>query len=418
MAVSGRVPMPRWAALCFFIALAVSPCAAAEVGIGVQAGANFARLDVSPLDDWLEMSTHSYAVAGAVIDAPLGEHLSLRLEPTLLRTGSEYRYSPDLLFEIADAAESIRLSYINLPVLVRVSARRGWARPYLVAGPELGYLLRARVHTTTRDRSVSKNGRDFFKKLDFGLALGGGVVVPAGGPSVFVEARGSLGLWGIAQRGGLQRWEARRLLVGAGVTLPVGHVGEETTRPGGEPRPAPERRGFWLRFGMGHGSKAVWCPIPDSCDVGDGPSDAAPRRAGGASGYVAAGWAVNTRLMLGAELLGWSGRQVGGQVDGRIGAFLATVQYYPVLRSGFFLKGGVGVAFYSADLGLLAEPETYRHFAQSAGIGYDMPIGRKVSLTPAIGVMRSSPTRVTTSFGALAPAKHNQVDATLAITIH
>jgi hypothetical protein len=414
----GRVLIPGWAPLWFFIVLAVSPCASAEVHIGVQAGANFARLDVAPPDDWLEMSTHSYAVPGAVLDLPLGEHLSLRLEPTLLRTGSESRYSPDLPFELADAAESIRLSYMELPMLLRVSSRRRWARPYLVAGPELGYLLRARVHTTTRDRSVSKNSKDSFKKLDFALALGGGLVVPAGGPSVFVEARGSLGLWGIVQRGGLQRWEARRFLVGAGVTLPVGHVGVETTRPGGEPHPAPERRGFWLRFGMGHGSKAVWCPMPGSCDVGDGHLDAGPKRVGGASGYVAAGGAVSTRLMLGAELLGWSGRQVGGQLDGRIGAFLATVQYYPIVRSGFFLKGGAGVAFYSADLGFLVEPETYRHFAQSAGLGYDIPIGSKVSLTPAIGVMRSSPTRVTTQLGALAPARHNLVDATLAITIH
>src|SRR6266540_3000097 len=162
----------------------------------------------------------------------------------------------------------------------------------------------------------------------------------------------------------------------------------------------PQRRdGFWIGFGLGYGSANV------SCD-------------GGVTGFVKLGGAPSRNLLIGGAINGWT--HSSGGVNETIANLTASVYYYPPATGGLFVTGGLGFSTYYVD----TDPEvsaTGRGF--TGGVGYDIRVGRNVSLTPAVNFV----------FGALedfdAPApgggvvratgwKQNVIDFGLGVTFH
>src|SRR5262249_31592344 len=84
--------------------------------------------------------------------------------------------------------------------------------------------------------------------------------------------------------------------------------------------------------------------------------------------------------LLGFESDAWVKNQ--DQVTVTLGTAVAAVRYYPSVTGGFFLKGGVGLAEWSASAG--GNRESHDGFGLLAGVGVDLPVGRKVSLTPTV----------------------------------
>ena len=124
------------------------------------------------------------------------------------------------------------------------------------------------------------------------------------------------------------------------------------------------REGFWFNGGLGYG----WL----GCQGGFG-------REGGFSGGLSAGGAVSPRVLLGVGTSGWyksvdGVTLTGGTLDGRI-------RFYPVLRSGFFLTGGLGLGNLSLGVNGFGSETEYRVGALF-GVGWDLRVGRNVSLTP------------------------------------
>jgi len=141
-------------------------------------------------------------------------------------------------------------------------------------------------------------------------------------------------------------------------------------------RPAPSqaqhpqtRQGFGISFGFGAGSAVFTC---DDCPADWGGT--AP------SGYFRIGGYLSPSVMLAGESNGWS------DPDGAsIGAVLAVVQWYPMVASGLYLKGGAGYAYADAmDLGV--DPPT--GFGISLGAGYDLRVARNFALTPYVSYLR------------------------------
>jgi hypothetical protein len=122
---------------------------------------------------------------------------------------------------------------------------------------------------------------------------------------------------------------------------------------------APERSGFWANVGLGYGSLG--------CDDCSG-------REGGLSGNLALGGTVNDRLLLGVGTTGWV-KEVGGE-NLTAGTFDLRMRFYPVRTSGFFITGGIGAGSVSyAD-------ENEVGLGVVIGLGWDLRIGRNISLTP------------------------------------
>lgn len=131
------------------------------------------------------------------------------------------------------------------------------------------------------------------------------------------------------------------------------------------PQPSQAREGLWFNAGLGYGSLG--------CDI-------CTDTAGGGSGGLSFGWTINERLRLGFGTTGYY-RSFENSVAVSASTLDALVLFYPVRTSGFLVTGGVGVGTISAAArGLGSASET--GVGVVLGVGWDLPLGSKISLTP------------------------------------
>jgi hypothetical protein len=174
---------------------------------------------------------------------------------------------------------------------------------------------------------------------------------------------------------------------------------------------------------LGHGLAKTTC---DRASFRDGPElgtcEGGAGREGGAVGSFGLGGTVGSRLLLGAELTEWSGFTNPTPVesfarDTLLTSLMATARVYPVASAGGFLKGGVGLASHLSRTG---ERRRRHGLALAAGAGYDVRIGRNVSLTPLVEFLHGSVGDTTTPPGAitLADVRQSVWAGSLRLTLH
>jgi hypothetical protein len=124
------------------------------------------------------------------------------------------------------------------------------------------------------------------------------------------------------------------------------------------------REGFWFNGGLGFGSAG--------CDGCDG-RETAPTLT------LTFGGTISPKFLLGASLDGWSKEEGGESIT--IGTLLARLRFYPSAGGGFFLTAGVGMGTVAVEIsGLGSDSETGTGVL--IGLGYDIRVGRNLSLTP------------------------------------
>src|SRR5256886_4304204 len=131
-----------------------------------------------------------------------------------------------------------------------------------------------------------------------------------------------------------------------------------------QPRQPLLRHGFWFSGGLGYGSLG--------CKDCDG-------RTGALSGNISLGGTLSQKLLLGVSTNGWTKSESGSSLT--VAAVTAAVRFYPSTTGGFFLTGGLGLGTVSAGIGGFGSA-SQTGGAALLGLGYDIPIGRSVSLTP------------------------------------
>jgi hypothetical protein len=127
------------------------------------------------------------------------------------------------------------------------------------------------------------------------------------------------------------------------------------------------RQGFWIAIGLGAGTYDLMC---SDCSY-DAKTDL--------SGTLRMGGTLSQKVLIGGETMGWTHSENG--VDQCAGALSGAVIFYPSATGGFFLKGGLGVAYLTASASGY-ETETLTAFALSGGVGYDFRLGKTFGLTP------------------------------------
>ena len=167
------------------------------------------------------------------------------------------------------------------------------------------------------------------------------------------------------------------------------------------------REGFWLGFGLGYGSSNVTC---DQC--GSGP------RTEGVTGFLKLGGTPNRNLRVGVAVNGWW--HDDGVVTESMANVTTSVYVYPA-AGGLFLTGGLGFSNYHWS-------DTYDNYAPfdgigwgfTGGVGYDIPLGRAVSLTPVVTYMYGGVGNVNEVGVGTARTqwKQNVVDFALGVTFH
>ena len=138
---------------------------------------------------------------------------------------------------------------------------------------------------------------------------------------------------------------------------------------------APERtrQGFWFNGGLGWGTA--------DCEA------CADDRVGGVAGVLALGGTLSQKLVLGASLNAWTKEE--GDVTLTLGALTAAVRFYPARTGNLFLLGGLGVSSreVKAGTGNVSVTVSENGTAALAGVGYDLRVGKNLSLTPFANVI-------------------------------
>jgi hypothetical protein len=190
------------------------------------------------------------------------------------------------------------------------------------------------------------------------------------------------------------------------VPVALAVVGVSSPAWAGHPQ---ERQGFWIGFGFGYGSAHGEASC-EGCQGGD--------REGSFTGYFKLGGTLNKHVLLGMETNAWI-KDEGG-VTLSLGSVTGTATFYPQPSSGFFLKAGAGLSYVSTDLqdGSLSVSASKSGWGVLAGIGYDLRVGKNVSLTPCVNYYFGKPGDLTGDGETIGGWKQNVVSVELGVTFH
>jgi len=127
------------------------------------------------------------------------------------------------------------------------------------------------------------------------------------------------------------------------------------------------RQGFFIGLGIGAGSFGA--------ENGD-------QRETGAAGHVTLGGTLTPQLLLGGEFTGWTKEEGGVRVSHTNATAIA--QFYPMVESGLFVRGGIGgsTRSISGSSGNVTVSIDESGLGATAGLGYDIRVGSNFSITP------------------------------------
>jgi hypothetical protein len=122
-------------------------------------------------------------------------------------------------------------------------------------------------------------------------------------------------------------------------------------------------------------------------------------------------------VLVGFELKGTAGTIGDDAIDWGMFCACGAVWFYPT-ASNLFVKAGAGVAFLDASTEVATSTldEIHGGLGVTTGVGYDIYLGRRFALTPALGFWYASPGDLRLAGQTFVKGwKHNAVDFTVAI---
>lgn len=177
----------------------------AQFQVGPFVGANLSGLSIDPDVQGRNINTNSGLTAGATLIYNFSSMIGVQLEPVYTEAGASiYSAQTDegLILEID---QTIEMSYIAVPILIKVSFPGDFITPYLLGGANIGFPL---DDTKVRIEKVMANGEDVTsiiprelidqelknESIDYGLKFGAGISLPLGAIDMFFQAQYNLGL--------------------------------------------------------------------------------------------------------------------------------------------------------------------------------------------------------------------------------
>ncbi|MCT8340143.1 PorT family protein [Flavobacteriaceae bacterium TK19130] len=178
--------------LVLFAAVAVfglTTMTAQEVRLGAKAGINFASIGGDETDG---VDGRTSFHIGGLVEIPISEKFSVQPELLYSSQGASSEYSETFFGETISFEETVKLDYINIPILAKFYVAEGFS---LEAGPQVGFLVSANSEFEASGGGESESGdediSDNVSGLDLGVGAGAGYRLNNG---VFFQARYVLGL--------------------------------------------------------------------------------------------------------------------------------------------------------------------------------------------------------------------------------
>ena len=156
-----------------------------EIRFGAKAGLNVSTVVSDDLED--NKAKIGFNIGG-LVEIPVADSFAVQPELLFSTQGTTEEYT------IGNVTEkyNLKLSYLNIPVLAKYYVAEGLS---LAAGPQVGIAVTREVEVEIDGDSATVDADDFYKAIDFSLALGAGYQLESG---IFVDARYNLGLSNIS----------------------------------------------------------------------------------------------------------------------------------------------------------------------------------------------------------------------------
>ncbi len=166
-----------------------------------------------------------------------------------------------------------------------------------------------------------------------------------------------------------------------------------------------------MAFAVSVVTALLWLGVPSTADaqdervsagvgvgvgsLGSSPNAAQSDRERTVIGYFNFGWSIDQHWSLGFDAGGTESVRAAGFARTVPYNISGTLTYYPRTSSGFFIKGGAGGSFLDMDIvdefGTVARINLGTGLGLIAGTGWDVYLGRRFWLTPAVNVRYGRP---------------------------
>ena len=161
---------------------------------GIFGGLNFANMDVITGGIEQRMEFRQEHGIGGILGLHLNPNISLQIEPSYLKKGGLLKIN-----EI-NSNVNIRFSTLEIPLLLKIGFGNR-IQPYLITGPTLGYNITAQSEMDYDMLNINVDMMNVIKRFDFGIDWGGGVSIPLGTASFFLEVRYNFGITNLVKEG-------------------------------------------------------------------------------------------------------------------------------------------------------------------------------------------------------------------------
>jgi hypothetical protein len=162
------------------LTLGLASQASAQVEVGVKAGLTFATISESNLSPNFESKT---GFAGGVhFGVPLGKNFMLQPEALISQQGAG--------FTVPGAEGELQLTYLQVPLNLRINFGSGGVTPFILAGPYAAFRLSCKAEDLFDDDCDND-----ISGTDYGVDFGGGIRFS----NFFLEARYNLGLADVSE---------------------------------------------------------------------------------------------------------------------------------------------------------------------------------------------------------------------------
>ncbi|KAA3656763.1 MAG: PorT family protein, partial [Calditrichaeota bacterium] len=167
-----------------------SNASAQQFHVGVFGGLHKSNMTIT--DDFgkdQETESMNYGGVGAVLGYTLNSQFTVEIQPMYMQKGALLKGSTT---DPGDIDLEFKSHFIDVPVLLKMHFGEE-ARPYLLAGPRLGYKLSSTAGGNVMGIEFEADTDPVMNSIDLGLTLGAGISVPIRKLHGFIEGRYSWG---------------------------------------------------------------------------------------------------------------------------------------------------------------------------------------------------------------------------------
>jgi opacity protein-like surface antigen len=214
------------------LVLLVALPASAQVKLGVIGGLNIAdaigkdAVDGSDLD----ISSRTAFGVGGVLDIGVSKNVAIVLQPMYLQKGAKEKAAE---IEGVTGEATYKANLLEVPVSLKVSFGSANTRPYLLAGPRIGFILNAKAESNIPGLKGEVDFDELVESTDLGLTIGGGLNFQLERVSLFIEGQYAFGLTDVFKGGTVEfngipavydndDVKTRGIQIMSGITFPLG----------------------------------------------------------------------------------------------------------------------------------------------------------------------------------------------------